>query len=119
MIVETEPGSENLEYCGMEKIVIKRRFLEKLCLEWRNSSYPALKGTVRKFFPSWKHFVEPLKSPLGYELAGQGMLTPRFGTPTAGSNFDSAYQVSMYEEHLARIGARQGWLRQLRFRKWL
>ena len=96
MIVETEPGSENLEYCGMEKIVIKRRFLEKLCLEWRNSSYPALKGTVRKFFPSWKHFVEPLKSPLGYELAGQGMLTPRFGTPTAGSNFDSAYQVSMY-----------------------
>ena len=92
----------------MKKIVIKRRFLEKLCLEWRNSSYPAQ-----------KHFVEPLKSPLGYELAGQGMLTPRFGTPTAGSNFDSAYQVSMYEEHLARIGARQGWLRQLRFRKWL
>ena len=50
MIVETEPGSENLEYCGMEKIVIKRRFLEKLCLEWRNSSYLAQKGTVRKFF---------------------------------------------------------------------
>ena len=77
------------------------------------------KARLGSFFPSWKHFVEPLKSPLGYELAGQGMLTPRFGTPTAGSNFDSAYQVSMYEEHLARIGARQGWLRQLRFRKWL
>ena len=41
---------KNLEYCGMEKIVIKRRFLEKLCLEWRNSSYPAQKDAVRKFF---------------------------------------------------------------------
>ena len=100
---------------GKKSYVVKRA----ICREWRNSSYPAQKGAVRNFFPSWKHFVEPLKSPLGYELAGQGMLTLRFGTPTAGSIFDSAYQVSMYEEHLARIGARQEWLRQLKFRKWL
>ena len=80
----------------MKNIVIKRRFVEKLCLDGEIVLTQHKKARLGSFFPSWKHFVEPLKSPLVYELAGQGMLTPRFGAPTAGSNFDSAYQDSKY-----------------------
>ena len=79
---------------------------------------PSTKRHGKEVFSELETLCRTSQKPSWLCTGRPGMLTPRFGTPTAGSNFDSAYQVSMYEEHLARIGARQGWLRQLRFRKW-